>query len=832
MPAHHASPPPSRVSPPLVSPTLVSPTLVSLILVSLIVAIGSAALPAQCDPDWQLDHGLPGADGPVHAAVRWDPDGPGPQPERVVFGGAFSFAGRAEAANLVAWNPNTSEWTELAGGVDGEVRCLLVLSSGELAVGGTFTAVGGQPAGNVATTDGSGWSTLGGGTDGLVMALAETASAGLAVGGQFATAGGVPAANVATWNGTSFTALGSGITGHVRALQRTGNGLLVGGSFQWAGGIQTGPIARWDGAIFHPVGTSATFTLAVRAMLARSNGDLLIAGGGSAPVMRWNGSNWSTLGSGLGQRPERLIETSTGAVFAGGTTNVQPFVGQVAELIGSSWTTRGTALDQDVFDLLELADGRIAACGGFAVLDAAACARIGAWDGQGWAPVTTGCEGVIMSITQLSDGSVVVGGSFRHIGDLQTHGIARFDGASWQPLGSGVFGNVADVAEAPNGDLYVAGYFGEAGGVACNSVARWDGTAWHAIGGGVPFGILQTIALQQNGLPIVGGAVAGGAHIQRFDGSAWVPLGAGTSGTVYDIAIAPNGDVIAGGQFVFAGGQVVQNIARWNGSWSAFGTGLTGPVYDLDLIDGSVLYATGLFDLFTPTAHGLELWDGSSWTAIPGIGIASDTTVAPNGDLLVHVSSTRSIVRWDGVGPTTIAGYNIPGISGSVAALAFVDDTLFVGGRMSTEVAGFHNFALGRLGTPCPPISFDIGGGCSGHQLQVDAPWAGQAVIENGSGLPPATLVVVARGLTATNVPLPNVLPQGQAGCTLRVGNALLEPTLSSTTGTTSTSWQLPNDPALGGVQVFAQLVTLPIAGGALGPVAASNAVELRVGAF
>jgi hypothetical protein len=49
------------------------------------------------------------------------------------------------------------------------------------------------------------------------------------------------------------------------------------------------------------------------------------------------------------------------------------------------------------------------------------------------------------------------------------------------------------------------------------------------------------------------------------------------NGTVWALAVLPNGDLVAGGKFTFAGGVAANRIARWDGSsWAALGSGLAG----------------------------------------------------------------------------------------------------------------------------------------------------------------------------------------------------------------------------------------------------------------
>ncbi|MDB5051294.1 MAG: hypothetical protein JWO30_4365 [Fibrobacteres bacterium] len=133
-----------------------------------------------------------------------------------------------------------------------------------------------------------------------------------------------------------------------------------------------------------------------------------------------------------------------------------------------------------------------------------------------------------------------------------------------------------------------------------------------------------------------------------------------SSGFAYAVAVAPNGDVYAGGGLAYAGTAKSNNIARFNkaaDAWEAMGTGLSGQRVHAIAINGSDVYAGGEFNL------------------------------AGNGDGNVPVSN---IAKWDtvtkkwsalGVG---VGGLPVAGIPTSVNALVVSDGMLYVGGRFST----------------------------------------------------------------------------------------------------------------------------------------------------
>lgn len=164
----------------------------ALVLLLVVWLAGPGA--AQCSTAWTSAGGLNGTDNNVLAAHVWDPDGPGPQPERVVLGGPFVVAGDAFANRIVAYEPVAKTWSTFGAGVPFWVNALATLANGELVAGGSTWFGLPSPNGHVQRWDGTAWTPVGGGVNGSVKALAVRANGDLVVGGSFSTAGGVPSA--------------------------------------------------------------------------------------------------------------------------------------------------------------------------------------------------------------------------------------------------------------------------------------------------------------------------------------------------------------------------------------------------------------------------------------------------------------------------------------------------------------------------------------------------------------------------------------------------------------------------------------------------------------
>jgi len=184
----------------------------------------------------------------------------------------------------------------------------------------------------------------------------------------------------------------------------------------------------------------------------------------------------------------------------------------------------------------------------------------------------------------------------------------KWTGSAYESLITGLNGNVYCMAEAPSGKIYVGGNFTDAGGITgADHLACWNPTAerWEVVVAGVA-GDVFALTFDANGDLYIGGGFtdlgsAAGDYIVKITDLSGTPtvnaLGTGTNGTVYDIAVAPNGDVYAGGGFTLAGGVAnTAKIAKWDGaSWSALSTGLNDDIYALAFAPNGDLYIGGEF---------------------------------------------------------------------------------------------------------------------------------------------------------------------------------------------------------------------------------------------
>ncbi len=353
-----------------------------------------------------------------------------PAPGVLYVGGGFTMAGGAPANHVAKWTG--SAWQPLGQGLSGEVRSLVMYNDGS---GERLYAGGDFPGGAIASWNGATWQSVGGGVPaslGIRMLLPfDDDGPGphptrLFAAGGFTSIGGVLARSVAAWNGSAWEAIGTGVNGLPAVIwtlcpyDRDGPGpdhahLVAGGEFESAGDVSRDNIAQWDGDSWSGLaGGMAGYTIYEPSVNALASFDedssgpepeSLFVGGKFAMVgdiptkglARWDGTAWSTVGSGLG-------------------SSVQPEV--------------------EVHALLKFDDGTGAALyvgGYFNEAAGAPTSPVSRWDGESWSALGPPVIRTVEALAAHDDGSgaaLYAAGSFESIGGVFAERIARWDGTA------------------------------------------------------------------------------------------------------------------------------------------------------------------------------------------------------------------------------------------------------------------------------------------------------------------------------------------------------------------------------------------------------------------
>jgi hypothetical protein len=419
--------------------------------------------------------------------------------------------------------------------------------------------------------------------------------------------------------------------------QDASGNLYVGGDFVWAGGVRANGIARWDGY------------------------------------------NWSALGSGLED-------------FA------------------------------IVYDIL-IDGGNVYVAGDFTTASGVTVHNVARWNGSTWSALGAGADvgtgAAAYSLARDQAGNLYVGGLFDTAGYMSVPAdrIAMWNGSSWSALGSGITGGTTSVVNSLAWDgtyVYACGIFDTAGGTANrNNIARWNpaASAWSDLGTGLTdpsYARCDAVAAGTGGV-YAGGSFtsAGGApgfnNIARWNGSAWSPLGTGADNAVTALGVLGS-NLYAGGAFTQVGGVSVTGTAIWNGgNWSGEAPSTPGDLQGVAAIlplDATRLDVGGYFwSVGGAPANGIAAWDGAAWH-----GLGPDNTLRLDGDPFYSPSSVAAVAA--DAGGRAYAGGNFAiaggtpasnvavwasghwsalggGLSGPVAALAAYGNILYAGGSFS-----------------------------------------------------------------------------------------------------------------------------------------------------
>lgn len=510
-------------------------------------------------------------------------------------GGQFSEAGGQGIGHLAAWDGN--DWSSLASDIQinliGPKVSALRIWDGFLYAGGFFDTIDSIPAQDVARMDlvTGQWSSI---TNGAGEGLGRGGSVGMSfsrgvesmtlvdnklyVGGNLTRAGAQAVNNIGSFDLTDeqWSVLGldtgQGVSSQdVWTVEHTPEGVLALGPIGQSGLLRANGIARrklaeaeWSG--FANNDMQALMTVASR---AASIDDEMFVGGSFAYLMedpdnpslvgsissiaRWDASGgvWAPLvdsdtqTQGVSGSVQVLAEYEGDLIAAGGFTSAggKP-INRIARWNRSTetWTAFGDGLNGTGSTLAIGPNGEIYVGGQFSMAGGAPANRIAMWDqaAEAWFPLGTGISNsdgsnpVIQTMAITGDGELVVGGRFDTAGTTSVNSLARWDGADWHDFSGGVIdadanpGLVRSIAIAESGELFIGGQFVQAGTLAVNSMARWHDGEWSMVG--------------------PDGATNG--------------VGGPSTATVFDLALK-GPDLMVGGNFSLAGGEVAANFAHF-----------------------------------------------------------------------------------------------------------------------------------------------------------------------------------------------------------------------------------------------------------------------------
>jgi len=286
--------------------------------------------------------------------------------------------------------------------------------------------------------------------------------------------------------------------------------------------------------------------------------------GGAADDDNWDG-RFATNGL---NGPVWAIAVSGNDVFVGGQfTQAGPLsVNNIAKWDGTNWSALGSGIGGGLVTAITIHNGRVYVGGAFTSAGGAPANSVAYWENGSWNFMQGGVDGWVRSVEVGPDNRVYVGGDFTHAGlgfSLQHSYLIRWTGSDWDTSTPSPGWQVMSLAFGPDA-LYA-----RVNRQVENYLWLYQGTVWPEVvsGGQVP------------------GAIKGdGSFVYEFypwlrrrtstQGSSTL-LGTPV-GTVW--CVSPDGaNIYAGGSFTSMDGVPAANIAvRGTNGWSALGSGVGG----------------------------------------------------------------------------------------------------------------------------------------------------------------------------------------------------------------------------------------------------------------
>ena len=197
---------------------------------------------------------------------------------------------------------------------------------------------------------------------------------------------------------------------------------------------------------------------------------LVVADEGAAYPVRidptFSDADWLSMGGipGANNLLLSMVVDPSGNLFVGGSfTEIgEVQASRIAKWDGSDWSALGSGASNPV-DSLAVDGGMLYAGGGFTTMGGVTVNRVARWDGTTWTALGSGTDGQVLALV-ASGGNLYAGGVFTTAGGVTVNSIAKWDGSAWSALGSGMSDGGFPIVYSLalwGGELYAGGIFSE-----------------------------------------------------------------------------------------------------------------------------------------------------------------------------------------------------------------------------------------------------------------------------------------------------------------------------------------------------------------------------------
>lgn len=371
--------------------------------------------------------------------------------------------------------------------IRGTVRKMVEDSQGNLYIIGDFQSIGNLAANQIAMWDGTQWSNLGGGVNGEINAILIDPNDNVIVGGDFTSIGGASISKIARWNGSAWDSMGNTIAGKhiVTALARNQAGNLY-ALTNSPNSVEDNRIYIWNGTTWQM--SSIPFTEAFGAIAVDGQGKFFIGTGSSGLLYVGDGTTWKEINGNCTNTPSLFTDAEGHLYGAGAFHNLSSFVMYDDSFnaffsLPTSESTYASRVIPDQFNNFYILNS---------FFDGSAI--VSRWNDGGWEDIQTltapepesGFTDAVMGNTGNTFITIAHEYEDRNFSYKYTlTKIKRWDGEVWVDIsgsGNGLSSAVQTMASDGHGGVYAGGFFIDKAGNNASNVLHWDGEEWTPMG--------------------------------------------------------------------------------------------------------------------------------------------------------------------------------------------------------------------------------------------------------------------------------------------------------------------------------------------------------------